>query len=830
MTVDSGQSKRALWAGRQIPLTTRLQGGSESTSRRASRAILMPTKAHHRVDRGAQGRVQLCLTERSLLGSVAVVRRGGRVRGLDVRRLLVGLVALSVVWLAISGAAAQTVSSVSEPLLKHRLNGTAALAALGGRVAQVAAQNGKTVSELAVLLRSDPTLWVDPHGQLLYIDDVRPGTKASGPSPPGVYPYDQTFRLNSRPTASRVIFLDFDGGAVLDTAWNSLGRSRALQAPPFDLDGDPSTFNTAEMDVMQGVWRRVAEDYAAFDVNVTTQDWGVEAIRRTSIEDVNYGTRVLITPSMQAADALCGGVCGGIAFVGHFDDLEPDHSYWQPAWVFTQWYGSDEKNIAEAASHEAGHTLGLHHDGLTDGTVYYSGQGAWAPIMGNGYNRPITQWSKGEYAQSNNTEDDFAVMVDHGLPLRDDDYGDSIATAFSLGKAKAKSILTRSGVISSRSDIDYLSWRQSCSGVTSIMATPALTGANLDVRLRVFDVAGTLVAYVDPTSQATSRDTAVGLASGLTISLPAGTYFIEVDGVGSGDVLTTGYSDYASVGNYTVEVRSCRPHADNDAFSSPVVLVGESGTDLRTNSGATPETAEPSPACGNPGELNTVWWQWTAPQSGLLSLDTTGSDFDTILAVYSGATVTSLTPYACNDGSPTSGLTMSVTAGTTYAIQLDGTGSATGNITLNYLFSLPTVINDDFASAPTLTGSSGSVTGSNIGATREPEEPTPACAFAGDVNSAWWRWTAPETGTLIVSTAGSDFDTILVAYTGSSLATLAAEACNDDSDGTVASTITVNVTAGTTYSFQVDGYGNATGDIRLGYSPLTATPGEPPRV
>ncbi len=73
------------------------------------------------------------------------------------------------------------------------------------------------------------------------------------------------------------------------------------------------------------------------------------------------------------------------------------------------------KSCAEAASHEAGHTLGLGHDGANGTqTEYYGGQGSgntgWAPIMGVGYDQTVTQWSKGEYANANNTQDDLAII------------------------------------------------------------------------------------------------------------------------------------------------------------------------------------------------------------------------------------------------------------------------------------------------------------------------------------------------------------------------------------------------------------------------------------
>ena len=103
-------------------------------------------------------------------------------------------------------------------------------------------------------------------------------------------------------------------------------------------------------------------------------------------------------------------------------DNTSQHSYYQPALVFTKGVGTGAKNIAEAASHEAGHNVGLSHDG-TASVGYYAGHGAWAPIMGVGYSKAISQWSKGEYSGANNKEDDFAVIGQNGLALRADDHG-----------------------------------------------------------------------------------------------------------------------------------------------------------------------------------------------------------------------------------------------------------------------------------------------------------------------------------------------------------------------------------------------------------------------
>lgn len=82
-----------------------------------------------------------------------------------------------------------------------------------------------------------------------------------------------------------------------------------------------------------------------------------------------------------------------------------------------------------------------------------------------------------------------------------------------------------------------------------------------------------------------------------------------------------------------------------------------------------------------------VWYAWTAPTSGAVAFDTHGSDFDTVLAVYTGSAVASLTMVVHNDdaaGRLTSRVEMPVTAGTTYRIAVDGYGGETGEVVLGW--------------------------------------------------------------------------------------------------------------------------------------------------
>ncbi len=141
-----------------------------------------------------------------------------------------------------------------------------------------------------------------------------------------------------------------------------------------------TAFSAAELTQIQRAWLVVAEDYAPYDVNVTTRDPGVAALQRSSAADTQYGVRVIIT-AHGPIYSYC--TCGGLAYVGIYGD--PTANAYQPAWVFTDGTLTDGVSLAQAVSHEVGHTLGLHHDGTnaTAGDNYYtgraSGRRSWAP-------------------------------------------------------------------------------------------------------------------------------------------------------------------------------------------------------------------------------------------------------------------------------------------------------------------------------------------------------------------------------------------------------------------------------------------------------------------
>ncbi|MFM8808363.1 MAG: hypothetical protein ACKOJB_05570 [Chthoniobacterales bacterium] len=271
----------------------------------------------------------------------------------------------------------------------------------------------------------------------------------------------------------------------------------------------------------------MSRDFEIFNVNVTTD----RAIHDAA--PLNRRTHCVITSNDQAAPGA-----GGVAYLNSFAENFTSRKI---CWAFLD---TNAKDTAEVISHEVGHTLDLDHDGRNaSGSLprdeYYSGQGSgatgWAPIMGVGYYRQLTQWSKGEYARANNTHDDLAIMSQATkIPLLTDDHGGNRGTASNISGDRVR------GYSETSSDFDFFRVDLPA-GAHSIFLQPAGYGNN-DLELQVQDAAGAVITTANPTEE---------LAATATFSLASPqTVYLRVDSIGKGDPLTTGYTDYDSLGLY----------------------------------------------------------------------------------------------------------------------------------------------------------------------------------------------------------------------------------------------------------------------------------------
>ena len=271
----------------------------------------------------------------------------------------------------------------------------------------------------------------------------------------------------------------------------------------------------------------------------------------------------------------------------------------------------------------------------------------------------------------------------------------------------------------------------------------------------------------------------------------------------------------------------------SSSVSTNLVLSG-------SNLNATRQKGEPLHAGVEGGK--SIWWAWRVPNSagGIVSIDTIGSDFDTLLAVYSAGPqgtndITKLNLLAANDDdithSPASKVKFFAPGSHILYIAVDGREGVAGDVKLRINFAANTTQrppNDNFLTAST-TQVGG--TGTNVGATKEPGEMDHAGNPGGA--SVWWKLniTSGNLRPYRISTTGSRFDTLLAVYTtnfpprviNATITNLTLVAANDDGNyNTRTSDLTFVPPKPGNYWIAVDGYNGAEGTIALTIFPLSS--------
>jgi Ca2+-binding RTX toxin-like protein len=304
--------------------------------------------------------------------------------------------------------------------------------------------------------------------------------------------------------------------------------------------------------------------------------------------------------------------------------------------------------------------------------------------------------------------------------------------------------------------------------------TPNRTG-RMTVLTRQISFDTVLAVYTGPsvgalTEIASNDDHGASEASRVAFPVVPGTdYFIAVDG-------HNGVS-----GPFILRWRQ-GPLNDDFADASP--LESASGSVKGNLYGATSEPGEPIHNAGA-----TAWYRWEAPEDGEFGFLLVGAP---VVTVYSGASVGALTPLASGEM-----VTFPAVAGTQYSIAVESNWNDRWGFELMWARTPP---NDDFAGAQLIAGRSGTVAGTDVLATFEPDEP------GFEDNTVWYSWTAPrrEDVRFEIDRDTLTHDTVLSVWTGASVDALHSVKQNDDFFG-LASALSFKAAAGTTYHIRVSG-------------------------
>ncbi|MGD0744279.1 MAG: hypothetical protein ABSA45_03905 [Verrucomicrobiota bacterium] len=292
------------------------------------------------------------------------------------------------------------------------------------------------------------------------------------------------------------------------------------------------------------------------------------------------------------------------------------------------------------------------------------------------------------------------------------------------------------------------------------------------------------------------------------------------------------------------------PAPPNDDFVNRVKLSGSRFSTHASNAGATKELGEPN-HLGNPGG-SSVWYSWTAPASGRITLSTNevpaysppsppggggvittrrpypptcGNEVDQnpppvfypILAVYTGNAVNSLTSADCLpaalDAYPNM-VEFDAVKGQTYQIAFDGNLGTTGDIPLYLALTTPPS-NDNSQHSITLHGVSVTATGYNAGATHQAGEPIlleePVLNEFSSGKDVWWSWTAPIGGPVSIDLSSSDYPFPVGVFTVVTVGGLSITEWVARGSGR----LSFDAIQGRTYQIAVGDYNGLTGQIGL---------------
>jgi hypothetical protein len=385
---------------------------------------------------------------------------------------------------------------------------------------------------------SGPDLVTTSSGtDVVVTDGMAPGEDDGGGVAASI-PITNELPLNSLPGAPASLYLDFNGHFQAEGMFDTLGfggRSNIL-TPAFDRDNDPTTFNYSEQDEIRHIWAMVAEDYAPFNLNVTTVE--PDASRPFLRVVISGGSDFMADSPADEAWGITEKDWTG-NYNSYADPGDPNVVY-----VFTRAnnFPAVTNTIATSASHEAGHAFGLSHYSHSTGDL------ASAPIMRDGLN-PNDPFPQRMVWWSNGSQTDMAVIAssDNGFGYRPDDHGDFVSGPSSM--IQASHALAAHGIIGAGGDTDVFRFDVGGGQVNIDLTVPGNYIANLNADLLLYDSKGALIAFDSPPDKLGAR---------LVKDLPAGTYYAAVQGD----------SAYGDVGQYSLFVTESGPQVVSSKFQS----------------------------------------------------------------------------------------------------------------------------------------------------------------------------------------------------------------------------------------------------------------------
>ncbi len=367
---------------------------------------------------------------------------------------------------------------------------------------------------------------------------------------------------NSNPGVFAQLYLDFDGNTG-PSGW--CGTSGSITTTVFGTDGDPNNYSASELTLIDQIWKRIAEDYTPFNINVTT----------VLPSDFNDKHAVRLAIGGQSGGIGWSGV-GGVGCLASFYSGGSSNNI---AFVHSPNLSNNAKYVAMATSHEAGHTFNLGHQdnppcGGYHGGSTYNGESK-GPIMGAPYNATRELWWQG--FEGCGTQNDMTIIsnASNGFGYRADDISNSKDGARRLRNNSGVLAGSLTGVIHQTTDQDWFAFT-SPAGTANITISVAALGPNLDTEVELWsDNGGSPVLLATAGGGGNNVFT-----STINFNVPSGKKYIVVKSDG----------DYGEVGAYsvsgTVPSGSLLPGIDDGDSLSQVdthplspLFTGEDNTD-----------------------------------------------------------------------------------------------------------------------------------------------------------------------------------------------------------------------------------------------------------